>query len=342
MKTRLFIFMIVLNVLFIRIEASNDTLDTSSLIFPEVCNLICEDFEDFNITSYLGSDLYVIFYFYNGESTANISEVAQPFEVNTPTPIKSIVTLGSWWPNSGEAFFSEVDTLSYYVRIWDSYLTNILYQARYDTLLGFQSINCTLRDIVFDSTIVVNGKFYVSVTSDTNVFLNVQSSVLFDSPYHFISLIQDSCTKSMKYDLPKIKLSGSNEWIYTNEVPFTPTTSLGRQHARNLLINMAALLVYPRIDTAYVVNVSNNAGIETDMEKDITIFPNPAKNILNIESTTQIKEIELINPLGQVLFKNNTINTYNYQLNLENYPTGTYLIKVLTNSGQATKKVIKE
>ena len=339
MKTKLFIFTMVLNVLLIRVEASNDVPDTSNLIFPEVFNFICEDTSGFFDVGFHASDL---FKFYNGESIANISEVAQPFEVNTPTPIKSIGVWGEYWPDYDGIINGEVDTLSYYIRIWNSDLTNILYQVRYDTLLSYQHLLTRLRDVIFDSTIVVNGKFYVSFTSDTNIFLNVQSAFVFDSPYNIRSLRQDSCTASIKYDLPKVKLSGSAEWIYPNEVPFTATTNPGIIFMRSHLINLAALLVFPRIDTAYVLSSSSNQSMGTDMEENISIFPNPTKNILNVESTSLIKEIELVNPLGLALFRNNAINSYNCQLNLDNYPTGTYLIKVLTNSGQATKKVIKE
>ena len=34
------------------------------------------------------------------------------------------------------------------------------------------------------------------------------------------------------------------------------------------------------------------------------------------------------------------VNAYNYQINLNTLPQGTYFIKVITNSGQTVKKII--
>ena len=108
------------------------------------------------------------------------------------------------------------------------------------------------------------------------------------------------------------------------------------------MTNLAALLVFPRIDTAYDTN-NNGVGLldKGNLQDYINIYPNPAKDNISIESPEIIEKIELINPLGKVLFEKK-VNAYNYQINLNSYPTGTYFIKVLTNSGQATKKVVKE
>lgn len=99
------------------------------------------------------------------------------------------------------------------------------------------------------------------------------------------------------------------------------------------------LYLFPILDSIYI----GSSGLNTvrDISNFTHVFPNPIKEEVNINCGYKIKSLQVFDEQGKRLFEKE-INTYNYQINLENYPTGTYFIKVLTNSGQATKKVIKE
>ena len=90
----------------------------------------------------------------------------------------------------------------------------------------------------------------------------------------------------------------------------------------------------------YIAGSSNIENIDNE-EKSVDVFPNPANSEVNINCGYKIKSLQVFDEQGKLLFEKE-INAYNYQINLENYPTRTYLIRVQTNSGQATKKVIKE
>ena len=82
-------------------------------------------------------------------------------------------------------------------------------------------------------------------------------------------------------------------------------------------------------------------GIGVVDKESLLLYLNPAKQEVNINCGYKIKSLQIFDEQGKRLFEKE-VNAYNYQINLENYPTGTYLIKVQTNSGQTTKKVIKE
>lgn len=92
--------------------------------------------------------------------------------------------------------------------------------------------------------------------------------------------------------------------------------------------------------TGYIAGSSDINNINQE-EFDFDVFPNPTNNEVNINCGYKMKTLQVFDEQGKRLFEKE-VNAYNYQINLENYPTGTYLIKVLTNSGQATKRVIKE
>ncbi|MBQ6753846.1 MAG: T9SS type A sorting domain-containing protein [Bacteroidales bacterium] len=341
MKTKLSIFILILNVLSLKATIGQPIYtDTNNLIIPEFFDLPCSYINLFNehaygFTNYI-SDVFTIY------------SIAQPFRVSGHTPIKSVVFKGATTTNQGIDHY-EIDTNAYYIQVWDHNFSNLIYQVRYDTLINEDNFNVRFREVFFDSTIIVDSDFYIAFTVDTSLFSQLIRNYTMFSIYPIKCFSKGECDpEDYKYPLLEVKLAGSDEWIYLRDIPYP-------SHLDSLLygynekiqhyqrtINLAALLVFPRIDTAYVLSSSSNQSIGTDMGENISIFPNPTKNILNVESTVLIKEIELVNPLGQALFKNNAINSHNYQINLENYPTGTYLIKVLTNSGQTTKKVIKE
>lgn len=70
----------------------------------------------------------------------------------------------------------------------------------------------------------------------------------------------------------------------------------------------------------------------------IRVFPNPAKDQLNVEVSTEtlVEEISIINTQGQLV---KLIKNPNQTLSLRSIPTGIYFIKIITNSGYWLEKV---
>lgn len=341
MKTKLSIFILILNVLSLKATIGQPIYtDTNNLIIPEFFDLPCSDINAFSyhpiefVSANYIADIFAIY------------SIAQPFRISGPTPIKSVVFNGGNSIAYDMAHY-QIDSNAYYIQVWDHNFSNLIYQVRYDSLINEDHPDIRFREVFFDSTVIVNDDFYITFTCDTSVFSNLYIDYTLFTIYTIEGLLQGECDpEDYKYPLPKVKLAGSDEWIYSRDIPYpSHLDSLlygTRIQCYQRTTNLATLLIFPRIDTAYVLSSSSNQNISIDSKNDVTIYPNPTKDILHVESNVLIKEIELVNPLGQALFKNNAINAYNYQINLENYPTGTYLIKVLTNSGQTTKKVIKE
>lgn len=87
-----------------------------------------------------------------------------------------------------------------------------------------------------------------------------------------------------------------------------------------------------KISNSLSVNSTNN------ILESIEYYPNPIKNEINISATFIIKEVEIINAIGQIVFKK-LYDTYNEKIKIENLPRGIYFIKV---NNQYSQKVIKE
>lgn len=72
----------------------------------------------------------------------------------------------------------------------------------------------------------------------------------------------------------------------------------------------------------------------------VKVYPNPTKDIINIESATALTEIEIITINGQVLqqIKNPVFNNSTYSIS--NLPKGFYFVKMSNENNSITKKVL--
>lgn len=82
-------------------------------------------------------------------------------------------------------------------------------------------------------------------------------------------------------------------------------------------------------------------GTQSFKTANISIYPNPVKNNLNIEAKSTIKKVFIYNLLGQeVLAKNLNSNSTTLQTN--NLAKGVYVVKASIDGKEATSKFIKE
>jgi hypothetical protein len=81
------------------------------------------------------------------------------------------------------------------------------------------------------------------------------------------------------------------------------------------------------------LNIKNN-----ELDKYTKIYPNPVKNNLQvfINSNNNLEKIIIYNQLGKKI-----TSTSSTLLNISKYPKGIYFIKIITNKGFITKKIIK-
>ncbi len=79
-----------------------------------------------------------------------------------------------------------------------------------------------------------------------------------------------------------------------------------------------------------------------DFETNFTLYPNPAKDVLNIKTKSEmdVKSVSIYNTLGQIIMT--TIHAENGEINVSNLQSGSYFIKVFTDKGSSTAKFIKQ
>ena len=70
----------------------------------------------------------------------------------------------------------------------------------------------------------------------------------------------------------------------------------------------------------------------------LKIYPNPASNSLNIKATTIIDKIELYSVLGHKVHETNKTNS----IDISNFDSGVYFVKIYSGNNSLSKKIIKQ
>lgn len=95
-------------------------------------------------------------------------------------------------------------------------------------------------------------------------------------------------------------------------------------------------LVAENTDTVpvdFVVGV-NNLG-----KGGITLYPNPATDLVTISSTSNITAVEVLNYIGQVIYTNNNVASRKLTVNVSGFESGVYFVKTTNADGIKTSKI---
>lgn len=107
------------------------------------------------------------------------------------------------------------------------------------------------------------------------------------------------------------------------------------------------IVPFTNFRSSYTVRIktSVNASIESVTKLPISVYPNPARDVVNISVDTEgeSQELMMIDIQGRIVYSTLLSGEENEQkvsVSTENMAPGTYIIKILSNKGTATQKVI--
>lgn len=163
----------------------------------------------------------------------------------------------------------------------------------------------------------------------------------------------DYTTNKIYFGIPSMNLMSEYESIYklslidstindeilTNEEPTHIVFSNIASHYYNSTLKF-------KIDNINMSAINNapTADIKDYISDKFNLYPNPAKDILNITNNENlgIELIKIYNTNGKLINIKMFNKEPNVQLDISNYTTGTYLLHISSTKGTAIKKVIKE
>ncbi len=97
--------------------------------------------------------------------------------------------------------------------------------------------------------------------------------------------------------------------------------------------------------TSFDIETDGILTIEENILSDLSIYPNPSTEIINIQSSllTETVGLTIYNLQGQQLFsENKTPNNGTVQMDVSNLVTGIYFVKITSEGNTVIKRVIKE
>ena len=90
----------------------------------------------------------------------------------------------------------------------------------------------------------------------------------------------------------------------------------------------------------FVMDENCILGIETNQSLAFTIYPNPAKNLINIDTASEIEKIDIYNSLGQRV---NSVVGNKKEVDVSTLSNGIYFLNITTTDQfQTVKRIIKE
>ena len=104
---------------------------------------------------------------------------------------------------------------------------------------------------------------------------------------------------------------------------------------------MPCALEFSKTDTLYIdVDTHSYVGIPENESINFTLYPNPAKQILNIKSnTTGVKTVSVFT-LSGIKLDAFTFKDYETSLNIEAYKSGVYILQLSSNQNISTQRFI--
>ncbi|MBR5982247.1 MAG: leucine-rich repeat domain-containing protein [Bacteroidales bacterium] len=201
---------------------------------------------------------------------------------------------------------------------------NAFYSCSNLTTVNFNAANCTFMG-----------------SSGYPVFENCGTSLVTLNIGEGVTIIPDNAFKKCK-SFTSITCAATNP-----PVIYTSTFDSGLSPMTPVIVPCGTVADYQRywyiFRNIQEVADCGSTGIDNDYANEIALFPNPATDILNITSSETISEIEIVNALGQVVYRTE-VNADNAVCDVNGLTAGVYIVRI-HGTGMASviqKKFIKE
>jgi hypothetical protein len=92
----------------------------------------------------------------------------------------------------------------------------------------------------------------------------------------------------------------------------------------------------------FTISKVGAVSVEENSVQDLRLYPNPFKEILNIEGLEQVKNIQVFSHSGNLLYNFTNLDNFSKSLDLGQLEPGMYYIQLSTEKETITKKIVKE
>lgn len=193
--------------------------------------------------------------------------------------------------------------------------------------------------IRFENTGTANAKnIVVKDVIDISKF-DLSSLVALNGSHNFITRITNPNTVEFIFENIQLPFDDANNDGYISfKIKTKSTLNLGNSFSNTA--NIYFDYNHPIITNTYTTSVQNVlATSEINNNKStFSIYPNPVKDVLSIQSKEKIVKAEIYDAAGRVL---KAVSVIDNSINVSELPKGNYLIKLSTKDKTMTQKFIK-
>ncbi len=223
-------------------------------------------------------------------------------------------------------------------------------------------------ECVFDDTITLYEDYYVAFehksacsafSDNVGVYCTDLAFITLNVPDEEIIISPGTGPDELRIDAPYrygakykpyVKTCTYRNWIYVEDISWYERYKYASMYGNNYYIqesDTTAFKAFGICPIQAIIDTSSSDSLDSGvvsvelLEENIEIYPNPAKDVLNINSAFAIKEVEIYDALNRLIEKRKA-NKRNIQLNIANYKAGSYIVNIKTTKGSVKKKLIVE
>ena len=164
-----------------------------------------------------------------------------------------------------------------------------------------------------------------------------------DTSYQFNNVFRGMITSAPYGDtiLPGIvtKVPGR---VYQCSYSFTPDPVWVMNHCRVIAYVNGSSIAVPVVQQCAQNDIHSHAtaGVKFIKQGNFNIYPNPLRDMLNIESTIS-SDFKLLSITGEII-KSGVIKSGISRISIESIPSGIYMLKLINNDSETVFKLVKE
>jgi len=252
----------------------------------------------------------------------------------------------------------ETIDLSYHPNLIEvDFFNNVLTSLDVSQNTNLESIRVSFNEYLpaIDVTQNINlKKFFASATAFTEIDVSQNINLInFSLQYCFVSIID------LRYNtaLETIEINGNQnlQAIYIKNGSIATYTQIGYsdQPVQYICVDVGEAQIFDNnyISTQAVIDSNcpsapNTLNIaDNDIEETITVYPNPANDILYIKTNTLLTSVTVSTIDGRQLQTSKSLENYRnniYELDMSKLAQGIYMVTTATESYLKTYKIVKE
>lgn len=89
----------------------------------------------------------------------------------------------------------------------------------------------------------------------------------------------------------------------------------------------------------FVSQVGGTQGIDNAAQVQMSVYPNPATDYVVIDGASEMTEVQVVNALGQVVYRNTNVAASQLVINTTDFANGLYIVTVKSQNGTSTQRL---